>query len=155
MTSSPEGKGGGGGGRARMTRIYHPTIQCLCVQWLNFSHLTGVNIFSGEYFSGGNIFQGWIFFSGESFSGVAPTRPDPRKRRPPRTSLVVVGTYIGERVVPEAIAKVFLNWNISAFLISPSSDAPVHHRLLCNNNFHRVHFQRAEYCRVPGCRSWS
>ena len=71
MTSSPEGEGGGkpkddewwqmmtggrGGVERKMTRIYHPNIQCLCVQSFN---LPGVN-----------IFQCWIFFRGEYFSGV-------------------------------------------------------------------------------------
>ena len=88
MTSSPEGEGGGkpkddewwqmmtggrGGVEQKMTRIYHPSIQCLCAQSFN---LPGVNIFQwwlffrGEYFSGVNIFQGWIFFREEYFSGV-------------------------------------------------------------------------------------
>ena len=63
----------GGGVEQKMTRIYHPSIQCLCAQSFN---LPGVNIFQwwlffrGEYFSGVNIFQGWIFFREEYFSGV-------------------------------------------------------------------------------------
>ena len=56
-----------------ISKPYHPSIQCLCVQSFN---LPGVNTFQwwiffrGEYFSGVNLFQGWIFFRGESFSGV-------------------------------------------------------------------------------------
>ena len=76
MTSSPEGEVSQkmtNDGEQKMTRIYHPSIQCLCVQSFN---LPGVNIFQwwiffiGEYFSVVNIFQGWIFFKEKYFSGV-------------------------------------------------------------------------------------
>ena len=99
MTSSPEGEGGGkpkddewwqmmtggrGGVEQKMTRIYHPSIQCLCAQSFN---LPGVNIFQWwifvwgvyfrveSFFRGQIFFQGWIFFrvnilQGWIFSGV-------------------------------------------------------------------------------------
>ena len=57
----------GGGLEQKMIRIYHPSIQCLCVQSFN---LPGVNIFQWWIFFRGEYFPGVNFFRGEYFSEV-------------------------------------------------------------------------------------